>query len=753
MLLSDKFYSCTKEYNTIHYHVAAPMLRKSFTLGSVPKKAEITVTGLGFYVLFVNGKNITKGALAPYISNPDQVIYYDNYDVAEYLTEGENVVGLLLGNGMQDEDTRMWDFYKNAFRSAPKFAIAVEADGKLLFEADGGFKWRPSPVRFDSLRAGERYDAREEADGWNAPGFDDSTWGEPFAVPSNKGEKRICAAPPITVYREIKPVSVFKSKANSYIYDFGENNAGTIRLKVKGERGQKLTIKLGEIANFHGVDQANISFDDQTMPGYIQTVEYTLKGGEEEVYVPHFTYFGFRYAEVMWLRPEQASSDLLTYLVMSSRMDDSGTFECSDYIVNRIQQNAVRSNHSNFYYFPTDCPHREKNGWTGDAALSAQQFLMNMDVEDSLVEWLRCVCRAQREDGALPGIIPTSGWGFDWGNGPAWDIALTMLPFMLWRINGNLDCFRECADNIYRYIEYIPSKLDDKGLAHYGLGDWCEVDGPGGELTTPLVVTDTLTLVNLTRMATELFAAVGDNRRSKTCRELHDRLVAAFRSRLMNADHTEVVPLSQAGQAMAMYYGAFRKDEMQAALVGLKKAIAKYDGHIQIGVLGARTLFRVLSDMGETELAYRMITRPDYPSFANHVLTGATTLYEIFRKPSEEFPYTSDMFACGSRNARSLNHHFWGDVSGWLYEALGGIRINEGLTKHTDVVIDPKTVSALDSVRATHVFKGLGTLVVEWKRTGGSVAVTVTVPVGVHAVFKPTGEVLPCGVTTRVIEQ
>ena len=115
---------------------------------------------------------------------------------------------------------------------------------------------------------------------------------------------------------------------------------------------------------------------------------------------------------------------------------------------------------------------------------------------------------------------------------------------------------------------------------------------------------------------------------------------------------------------MAMYYGAFRKDEMQAALVGLKKAIAKYDGHIQIGVLGARTLFRVLSDMGETELAYRMITRPDYPSFANHVLTGATTLYEIFRKPSEEFPYTSDMFACGSHNARSLNHHFWGDVSG-----------------------------------------------------------------------------------------
>ena len=220
----------------------------------------------------------------------------------------------------------------------------------------------------------------------------------------------------------------------------------------------------------------------------------------------------------------------------------------------------------------------------------------------------------------------------------------------------------------------------------------------------------------------------------------------------MNAARTEVVPLSQAGQAMAMYYGAFTDEEKPAALVGLKKAIERYDGHIQTGVLGARTLFRVLSDMGETELAYRMITRPDYPSFANHVLTGATTLYEIFRKPSEEFPYTSDMFACGSRNARSLNHHFWGDVSGWFYEALGGIRINETLTKHTDVVIDPKFVAALNSVRATHVFKNIGTLAVEWTRENGAITLSVTVPAGLHVVLKPTGKLLPAGTTTVIIK-
>ena len=203
---------------------------------------------------------------------------------------------------------------------------------------------------------------------------------------------------------------------------------------------------------------------------------------------------------------------------------------------------------------------------------------------------------------------------------------------------------------------------------------------------------------------------------------------------------------------MAMYYGAFTEEEKTSALGGLKKAIAKYDGHMQVGVIGARALFRVLSDMGETELAYDMITRPDYPSFANHVLTGATTLYEIFRKPTEEFPYTSNMFECGSRNARSLNHHFWGDVSGWFYEALGGIRINDGLTEYTDVVIDPKFVSELDFVRATHVFNGIGTLAVEWKRENGVITLNVTVPADLNVTLKSTGKVLPAGTTTVIVK-
>lgn len=751
-MLSDKFVALTEEYNTIGRHVAAPLFRKSFTLSSVPKKAEITICGLGFYVLWVNGKNITKGALSPYISNPDDMLYYDAYDVAQYLTPGENVIGVMLGNGMQNCNTRVWDFHKNPFRSAPKFALAFEADGRLLFESDA-FVGHPSPVTFDDLRAGERYDARLELPGWNKAGFDDSDWTEPVKAETNRGEKRICSAPPILPYKELKAVKITRTLSGSYVYDFGENNAGVARLKISGRRGQTVCVTFGEIANAEGVELDNISFGSETVKGYIQQMEYTLKGDGIEEYTPFFTYFGFRYAEVWNIEPQQADLELLTYSVMSCSMARRGEFITSDETVNRIQANTLRSDYSNFYYFPTDCPHREKNGWMGDAALSAQQFLMNFDAEAALCEWMRCVVKAQREDGALPGIVPTGGWGFDWGNGPAWDVAIVAVPYMLYRINGNLDCFKECSDAIYKYIKYIPSKLNADGLAEYGLTDWCEVnnDSNSGGYSTPLEVSDTLTLLNLTSMAERLFTASGDKSKALDCASLYGKLKAAFRKKHIDAKTKSVVPASQTGQAMAMYYGAFDKDELSKALERLKELIEKYDGHFQVGVLGARVLFRTLSDLGEAELAYRMITRPDFPSYAYHALLGATTLWETFRKLTVLAPNTRCLFENGLRGARSLNHHFWGDVSGWFYECVGGLRINPELTAHTDVVIDPHFIKKLDYVKATHIYAGLGELKVEWRREGDKIRLTVSVPDGVNAVLKLTGQRLVAGVTELIL--
>lgn len=751
-MLSDKFITLTEKFTTFDEAVNAPMLRRCFTLAKKPQKAEINICGLGFYVLWINGKNITKGALAPYISNPDQIKYYDNYDVTDELTEGENVIGVFLGNGMQNCDTRVWDFYKSPFRSSPKLALSYEENGKVIFEADERFKGAPSPITYDDLRSGERYDARLEQEGWNKAGFDDSGWQPAIKAVTDKGEKKICTAPPILPYKELKAVSVRKAMSNGYVYDFGENNAGTARLKIQGKRGQTVDIYFGEIANEEGVQQRNIHIGNSP-EDFVQHVRYTLKSDEPEEYTPYFIYLGYQYAEVRGITPEQAGLDLLTYVVMSSQAESAGEFTCSDEIVNRLQANVLRSDRSNFFYFPTDCPHREKNGWTGDAALSAQQFLMNLDLSESLTEWMHSVCLAQRADGAFPGIVPTGGWGFDWGNGPAWDIVITSVPYMLYKINGNLDCFIECAAAVEKYIDYIPTKLDENGLAAYGLGDWCEVNGnTGGAVSTPLVITDTLTLLNLCKQAQTLFNAIGDAKRAQKCKTLFDNLRAAFRKHHFDENTKSVIPATQAGQAMAMYYGAVDKSEMPEALIRLKELIAKFDGHFQVGVLGARVLFRVLSDYGETELAYRMITRPDYPSYAYHVLLGATTLWETFRPMTVKHQFTKWLFTNSDKlSSGSLNHHFWGDVSGWLFEAIGGIRINPDMTDYRDVVIDPKFVSALDYAAATHVYKGYGELKVEWARRSGDVELKVFVPDGINAVYN--GKKLKAGKNKFTVKQ
>lgn len=261
----EKFFSATKEYNTYEKHLAAPYIRKTF---SVPAciKAEILVSGLGFYDIYLNGEKFTKGLLAPYISNPDDIVYYDKYDVTALLKEGKNAVGLLLGNGMLNAPGgRVWDFDTAIFRSAPKFSMAITytfADGtEQTVQADESFRWHFSPLTFDDLRSGNFYDAREEIRNWCTPDFDDSEWQNVIPADLPRGEKRICEADPITVSRELAPVSITAAKVSRYfnnrenmrintefkfdckdeeaaLYDFGVNTAGIVRLKVKGEKGQ-----------------------------------------------------------------------------------------------------------------------------------------------------------------------------------------------------------------------------------------------------------------------------------------------------------------------------------------------------------------------------------------------------------------------------------------------------------------------------------------------------------------------------------
>jgi len=413
----DKFIAATTEFATKGKHVPAPYFRKKFhfTKGAT---AKIRICGLGFYELYINGTNVTKGRLAPYITNPDEALYYDDYDVMKYLADGENIIGVWLGNGLQNNPYGdIWDFDKAAFRSAPKFAMAFYKNGEIAFESDESFVTKPSPIVFDDLRAGEHYDARLEIQGWNTLDLDDDDWQNAIPAITPMGEKKVVEAEPVLAHREIAPVSVKKTPSGRYLYDFGINFTGVCRLKIKGVRGQEIRLTYGEIVLDGELDLRNV-VNNELCEGYDHCDWYTLKGEGVETYTPRFTYHGFQYVEVQGITDEQATLDLLTFEVMHSDVKTRGEFLCSDVVANAIQESTQRSDLSNLFYIPTDCPHREKNGWTGDIALSAEQMLVNFTVEKTLGDWLFSVRNAQDYRGAIPAIVPTGGWGFAWGQAP-----------------------------------------------------------------------------------------------------------------------------------------------------------------------------------------------------------------------------------------------------------------------------------------------------------------------------------------------
>ena len=243
--MEKKFISATREYTTLDTHVPSPYFRRSFELCERPRTARISVCGLGFYELWVNGTRITKGHVAPYISNPDQVCYYDVYEVARYLVAGQNVIGVQLGNGMNCvSGIYSWNFHLAPFRSAPKLALELEAvceSGCVRFSADESFLTHPSPLLFDDLRLGEIYDARLEIPHWNEPCFDDSEWTPAIEAKAPLGIMKECEAEPVRVMREISPVDIFR-EGEDYIYDFGTDSAGVCTMRVRGERGQKIEL-------------------------------------------------------------------------------------------------------------------------------------------------------------------------------------------------------------------------------------------------------------------------------------------------------------------------------------------------------------------------------------------------------------------------------------------------------------------------------------------------------------------------------
>ena len=738
MKLSRSFISASREMSTLYTRVPAPYLRKKVMVQEGIREARLSVCGLGFYRFWLNGQELTRGHLSPYISAADDVIDYDVYDLTDHITTGENVLGFLLGNGMQNGfGGYVWDFEKATWRSAPKLAVCLRLtyeDGTVTeLEADETFRWAPSPTVSDELRMGEEYEAAREIPGWNLPGFDDSGWKPAISVEAPKGKSVVCEAHPIVCTRELKPVAIrpdtvltiahHEEVFSGYLYDFGENCAGIPLLKVKGHPGQKITMIFGEYIREDGTFTVdNLWFirpEYLDMPLYIQKDEYTCAGAGEETWEPSFTYHGFRYALVCGITPEQATEDLLTYRVMNSDLGDRGGFRCSDEVLNKLQRMTEIATLANFYHFPTDCPHREKNGWTGDAVLSAEHTLLNYDAADNYYEWMRHVRASMEEAGNFPSIVPTAnGWGNDVN--PAWDVVLVHIPYMVYRFTGRKDIVEETLPEIWRYIHLIIGVTDERGLIGVGLGDWCAPYG----LRSPVLFTSSVVCMDLCEKAAFLFRVCGREDQAAFCQGQADRYRSAIRKHLIDWDTYTAVGCdsphtgSQTSQAMAIYYNIFTEEEKEAAFRVLLEKIKEENDHLDTGVLGARVLFFVLSRFGCTDLAHKIMVDPTYPSYGQWVARGETSLCEDFNRYDQQ--------------VASLNHHFWGSISAWFIQCLCGIHFNPDADDIHRADITPHFAAGLTEASGYHICPD-GKIEARWNRTGeDTVDLTVTIPEGIH---------------------
>lgn len=734
MNFSNNFVCESKGFSTYTEHVAAPLFRKTVHITGKVKTAEMLICGLGFYELFVNGKKITKGHLAPYISNPDHIIYYDSYDFAPFLQEGENVIGVMLGDGFLNAKNNIWNFHNNVFNASPKMALSAQitdAKGSISFDAEE-FRCKKGPIYFNDLRSGVFYDRRLEPTGWNTPGFcEDDTWHQPLIADIPKGRVRLCEAEPIVITKELRPIKIYPGELDSYearqdmqtfmegkqtseeppkrtggwIYDFGENNAGIFRLKIKGKKGQRVDIQCAEQEEDGKLSYQNWNFYPD---GYVQRDVYILGSDEEEIFEPMFTYHGYRYLYVSGITEEQATEDLLTYLVMSSDLKERGSFHCSDEMANRIYESGRRSDCSNFYYFPTDCPQREKNGWTGDAAASAEHMMLTMGVEKSWREWLNNIRGAQLETGMLPVMVPTGNWGYtSGGSNPAWDRVLFTLPYVIYRYRGEMAAIYENEKAMMTYLRYVSGRRNEVGLLEKGLGDWVQVDKPANEPDASPVFTNSVMVYHMCRMAEEMFEAVGKKEHSDFARSFGEELREAIRREFVDQKAVIIKNFCQTTQAMAIYYDIFQKDEKAKAFEQLLSLIHSEDDKVNCGFLGLNVIFHVLAQYGETQLAYQMITRKEYPSYGWYIANGYTTLPEQFYRDAK----VSD------------NHHFLGDVVQWFMRYTAGLQVEN----YKKIKVKPSFLKELDFAEASHILPA-GGVKVSWKRQGESIHLEVLCP-------------------------
>ena len=673
-----------------------PRLRKDFVLDNKPiRRATISVCGLGFYELYINGEKADDRVLAPADTAYAKRLLYDTIDVTAKVKPGPNALGLWLAPGYSDDYTKYqltWAWL-HPKRAILQLDVVYEDGTTATIVSDGSWKAGKSPISYASLYQGEVYDARLETPGWATAGFADQDW-QPVKVLSPLGGPLTPnIEPPIRVVQTFRPVNMTEPKPGVFVFDLGQNFAGWCRLSATGPSGTTIVMRYSELAGPDGM------IDPWTNRHAKNTDTFILKGNDSETYEPRFTYHGFRYLEVTGY-PGRPTLDDVTGCVVQADVKPVGTFVSSDKVLNQIDSNTSWTMRSNFKSFPTACDQRdERTACDMDVLAYEDSAFYHFWMDPFYTKWMN----------DISGDFLTDPH-------PVRSGETIFLPWQLYWQYGDRRILEDHYADMAAYVDFLRTKAPDD-IYTKGFGDWDPPNkGSWASFFGNVTDVDTCFYAAIVRIVSQTAAVLGKTDDATRYGQLADEITRTYNKKRFNATTAAYGDGSQTTAIMPLALGLVPPDQRAAVFAHLVATIRGKDtGHLDTGIFGTRYLLDVLSDFGEPDLAISMLTRPDYPSFGNQIAQGATTTWE-------QWSFKGGM--------DSHNHVMFSGVSSSFYSRLAGITpLQPGYAQIGIRPVMPKSLSYVDASLKTVK----GTVSVKWQRDGDKIVIDATIPVNTTA--------------------
>ena len=680
------------------------ILRRSFKPWKTIKKAELRICGLGFYELTINNQKVGDSEFAPLWSDYDKSIFYNLYDVTNYLQLGDNEIRVLLGNGFYNEQGGRYHKLRISFGPPTLrfFLYVIYEDGmreRLL--SDENWEWSPSPIVFNSIYGGEDYDARIEPTDW-----------KPVVIQkAPKGLLRKQIAKPVKIMEQF-PVKKTLRKDSLMVLDMGQNLAGYPEITVSGKPGQYLKITPSETLTPEGLC-------NQKQTGRPHYYTYILKGEGKETWHPRFSYYSYRYLQIEG--DIKVLKDIKSCFIYNSALR-LGEFECSNPLINDTHKLIDRAIRSNWQAVWTDCPAREKLGWLEQDWLNGEALVYNYDAQSMIEQTMQNIVDAQHEDGSMPEIAPeytqfTGSWAKPFQESPEWGGAIIALPMLYWLHYGDISLAREYYEPMKRYINYLASQ-DSAYILKMGLGDWYDY-GPGRagfSQNTPMPLVATAHYYQWMCYMYVLAKQLGHKDEANSFNQRAENIRQAFNREFYDAKRKIYGTGSQCSLALPLYLKLVPEKDYEAVLQNLIKDIHQHGDRLTTGDVGNRYLFYTLAQNGHRELLYKMLNHYDVPGYGYQIKKGQTTLTEQWNPD----------------HGASMNHFMMAHIENLLIPDLLGIQRHGNL-----IEIAPHPVGDLTWCKGS-TMSAYGMVSVSWRIKKDKFLMDIEIPEGGFAdVYMP----------------